>query len=373
MSSRNGQRNGFKHRTIRASTGQITLDVPQVRNSQTPFIPIIPRFERGSRIDRPLNLAIAEMYLQGVSTRKVAKVMNEICGGNGDYATYVSQCCAQLDTLFEKWRNRPIPPIAHLFLDATYTKVRRNEIVSDCAVFVAVGIEAETGRRIVLGVSVGLSEAAEHWAAFIQSLMIRGMNRPNYITSDDHKGIRKALAETLTGVPWQRSQFHFQQNAQAHVTSVRCRSIAAAHIRNVFNAGNRASAKLTIQNALSIFRADKQYKLADWFEENIDECLTVINCPPEVQRRLRTSNIMESINRQLKRRTNVISIFPSEASLLRIVTTKAMDLSDEWEGIAVSLTFPRRSCNSRLRRCRQPRLSLRIPLLNLNRKRTLHQ
>ena len=88
-----------------------------------------------------------------------------------------------------------------------------------------------------------------------------------------------------------------------------------------------------IQNALSIFRADKQYKLADWFEENIEECLTVINCPPEVQRRLRTSNIMESINRQLKRRTNVISIFPSEASLLRIVTAKAMDLSDEWEGI----------------------------------------
>ena len=153
MSTRNGQRNGFKPRTIRTSSGQITLDVPQVRNSQTPFIPIIPGFERGSRIDRALNLAIAEMYLQGVSTRKVAKVMNEICGGNGVSATYVSQCCAQLDTLFEKWRNRPIPPIAHLFLDATYTKVRRNEIVSDCAVFVAVGIEAETGRRMVLGVS----------------------------------------------------------------------------------------------------------------------------------------------------------------------------------------------------------------------------
>ncbi len=173
---------------------------------------------------------------------------------------------------------------------------------------------------MVLGVSAGLSEAAEHWAAFIQSLMMRGMNRSNCITSDDHKGIRKALAETLTGVPWQRCQFHFQQNAQAHVTSVRYRSVAAAHIRNVFNAGNRASARLMIQNTLSIFRADKQYKLADWFEENIEECLTVIDCPPEVQRRLRTSNIMESINRQLKRRTNVISIFPSEASLLRIVT-----------------------------------------------------
>ena len=234
------------------------------------------------------------MYLQGVSTRKVAKVMNEICGGNGVSATYVSQCTTQLDDLFEKWRNRPIPPIAHLFLDATYTKVRRNDIVSDCAVFVAVGIEAEAGRRMVLGVSVGLSEASEHWATFIQSLILRGMNWPNCITSDDHKGIRKAQAETLTGVPWQRCQFHFQQNAQAHVTSVRYRSVAAAHIRNVFNAANRVSARLMIQNTLSIFRADKQYKLADWFEENIEECLSVIDCPLEVQRRLRTSNIMES-------------------------------------------------------------------------------
>lgn len=120
MTARNGQRNGFKPRTIRTSTGQITLDVPQVRNSQTPFTPIIPRFERGSRIDRALNLAIAEMYLQGVSSRKVAKLMNEICGGNGVSATYVSQCTAQLDTLFEKWRNRPIPPIAHLFLGGCF-------------------------------------------------------------------------------------------------------------------------------------------------------------------------------------------------------------------------------------------------------------
>ncbi|MGN0828503.1 MAG: transposase [Akkermansia sp.] len=199
--------------------------------------------------------------------------------------------------MFEKWRNRPIPPIAHLFLDATDTKVRRNDLVSDGAVFVAVCIEAETGRRMVPGVSVGFSEAAEHRAAFIQSLIMRGMNRPNCITSDDHKGIRKTLAETLTGVPWQRCPFHFQQNAQAHVTSMRYRSIAAAPIRNVFNAGNRASANLMIQNALSIFRAAKQYKLADWVEENIEECLTVIDCPPEVQRRLRTSNIMESMNR----------------------------------------------------------------------------
>ena len=329
----NGQRNGFKPRTVRTSTGKITLDVPQVRNSETPFQPLIPGFEQGKRVDRALNLAIAEMYLQGVSTRKVAKVMQEICGGNGVSASYVSQCTTQLDELFEKWRTRHLPPIAHLFLDATYTKARLNGVIADCAVFVAVGIEAETGRRIVLGVSVGLSEAAEHWSTFIQSLIMRGMNRPLTVTSDDHMGIRAALARTLTGVLWQRCQFHFQQNAQAYVTSSRYKTIAAAHIRTIFNAGSRNMANIMISNVLSVFRADGQNKLADWLENNIEECLTVIDCPPEVQKRLRTSNIMESINRQLKRRTNVISIFPSEASLLRIVTAKAMDLSDEWEGL----------------------------------------
>lgn len=329
---RNGQRNGFKHRTIRTSTGQITLDVPQVRNSETPFQPFIPGLESGSRVDRALNLTIAEMYLQGVSTRKVAKVMQELCGGNGVSASYVSKCTAELDTLFEQWRNRQLPAISHLYLDATYTKVRLNGTVRDCAVFVAVGIESETGNRIVLGVSTGLSEASEHWSAFIKSLIARGMNCPNCITSDDHQGIRKALAETLTGVPWQRCQFHFQKNAQAHVTSVRYRSRAAALIRNIFNAGSRTNADLLIKNTLDILREDNQHKLADWLVENIDECLTVIDCPPDVQKRIRTSNIMECLNRQIKRRTNSINLFPSEVSLLRVVTAKAMDLSDEWEG-----------------------------------------
>ena len=171
-----------------------------------------------------LNLAIAEMYLQGVSTRKVAKVMQEICGGNGVSSSYVSQCTSQLDELFEKWRTRQLPPIAHLFLDATYTKVRLNGVIVDCAVFVAVGIDAETGRRMVLGVSVECSEAAAHWTTFIQSLLMRGMNRPLTVTSDDHTGIRAALARPLTGVLWQRCQFHLQQNAQSYVTNSRhCR------------------------------------------------------------------------------------------------------------------------------------------------------
>ena len=147
------------------------------------------------------NLAIDETYLQGGSTRRVAKVMIGICGGNGDSATYIGQCSAQLDTLFEKWRNRPIPPIAHLFLNASCTKVRKHDIVSDRAVFVAVGIESETGRRLVLGVLLAFPKRLQIGCLHSKPLKMREMNRPNCITSDDYKGIRKAFAETLTPVP----------------------------------------------------------------------------------------------------------------------------------------------------------------------------
>lgn len=174
--------------------------------------------------------------------------MQEICGDNGVSSSYVSQSTSQLDELFEKWRTRQLPPIAHLFLDATYSKVRLNGVIVDCAVFVAVGIDAETGRRMVLGVSVERSEEAAHWTTFIQSLLMRGMNRPLTVTSDDHTGIRAALARTLTGVLWQRCQFHLQQNAQSYVTNSRYKTIAAAHIRSIFNAGSRKMANIMLTN-----------------------------------------------------------------------------------------------------------------------------
>ncbi len=329
---RTGLRNGFKPRTLRSKSGEITVSIPQVRNSQDPFVPFIPGFEQGSRVDRALNLAIAEMYLHGTSTRKVGAVMEQICGGKGVSAAYVSQCTAQLDETFEQWRNRPLPAIAHLYLDATYVKIRQDGAIRDCAVFIATGIHSESGKRLILGVSTGISEASQHWEAFIQNLLDRGMSRPLGVTSDNHPGIRKALASTLTGVPWQRCQFHFQQNAQAHVTKQGYKKTAAAYIRNIFHAPNKQSALKLALETEEIFRRDRQSKLADWIAANIEECLTFADYPIDVQRRLRTSNTMENINRQLKRRTNVISIFPSEASLMRIITAKLMDISDEWEG-----------------------------------------
>ena len=272
------------------------------------------------------------MYLKGVSTRKVSEIVRELFPGETISAATVSKCARELDGTFDEWRNRKIDPISILYLDATYIKIRESGIVRDWTVLIAVGVDSETGRRRIIGISVSLSEAEEHWSNFFKSLMARGMNRPALVVSDSHVGIRGAVAKTLTGVPWQRCQFHFQQNAQSYVTGKRLKSFVAGEIRAIFNSGNREAAEKKNAMAVSLFREKRQDKLADWLEENIKQCLTIIDCPAEVQRYIRTSNIMECVNSQLKNRTRLIPVFPSEASLLRLLTARLMDLSDEWEG-----------------------------------------
>ncbi len=325
-----GLRNGYKPRTISTPAGNLTLQVPQVRNSSEPFKPFVPGFEQGQRIDRAFNLAIAEMYLKGVSTRKVKGIFEKLCGCKVS-ATYVSQCTAELDEMVKEWRNRPLSPISHLFLDATYFKVRREKQVVSCALLVAIGIDEATGQRCILGASCELSEASEHWGNFFNSLLARGMGRPLTVTSDSHQGLKYALDKHLTGVPWQRCQFHFQRNALSHVTRQCYKTTAARRIASVFNCEDYSSAISRAALVASKFRNDGQNKLADWFEENIEQCLTVSDANAHIKKRLRTTNMMENTNKQLKRRSRVISIFPSEKSLLRIACSLLMEISEQWE------------------------------------------
>ena len=288
-SGEHGYRNGFKPRTLSTQAGKITLAIPQVRGSELPFKPFIPGFERGCRIDRAFNLAIAEMYLKGVSTRKVKDILEKLCGCQVS-ATYVSQCTAELDVMVEEWRNRTLTPVSHLFLDATYFKVRRDNQVVCCALLVAIGVDAQTGKRVILGASSELSEASEHWGNFFASLLKRGMGKPLTVTSDSHPGIKAALDKHLTGVPWQRCQFHFLQNASHYVTRQSYKTTAASRINSVFNAEDAQAARLRAIEVTKLFRNDGQNRLADWFEENVEQCLTVSDAEPHTRKRLRTSN-----------------------------------------------------------------------------------
>lgn len=325
---RNGYANGFKNRCLASRLGPIELKVPQVRNSDIPFYP--NALERGQRSEKALSIAIAEMYLQGVSTRRVTSILEALCGLEVT-STQVSRATAELDPMLEAWRNRPIPSIAHLILDARYEKVRVDGIVRSCAVFTAIGIRSDDGKRMILGTSVSLSEAEVHWRDFLSSLKARGLLFPTgSITSDAHEGLKAALQAVFPGVPWNRCQFHLQQNAQAYVPRQEMKASVAADLRSVFNAESLviANQKLT---ALVEKYSTTAPKLAAWMETNLPDGFTVFAFPEPIRQRLRTSNLCEAINKHIRRRTRVASIFPNESSCLRLVSAILMELSDEWE------------------------------------------
>jgi len=332
---RNGHANGFKPRSLGTSLGKLGLQVPQVRDSTSPFRTSL--LESGSRVDRALKAAIAEMYLQGVSTRRVTKVVEELCGTQIS-STQVSRLTSELDVEFEKWRNRALEPIAFLILDATYVKVRMDGAVRDCAVLTAIGVRRSDGKRAVLGVSCALSEGEAHWRKFLKSLKERGVGIPDLVTSDAHEGLKAALRATLNASPWQRCQFHLQQNAQAYVPRLEYRAKVAADIRSVFNAPDLAHAQLRLEEIVAKWR-EKSTKLADWMENNLPEGFSVFALPEHQRRRLRTSNMAERIHREIKRRTKVAGLFPNEASVLRLVTAIHIETSEDWETGRAYLTI----------------------------------
>lgn len=327
VSQRNGYANGFKPRTFHTSMGSLELEVPQIRGSKAPFNTSL--LEKGSRSDRALKAAISSMYIQGVSTRRVTKVMGELCGFDVS-STQVSNLTATLDTEFKRWRERPLPDISHLFTDATYYKVRIDGNVRDCATLIAIGICRETGKRIILGVSCALSEAEVHWRNFLTSLKERGIGIPDSVTSDAHEGLRAALRATLNSSPWQRCQFHLQQNAQAYIPSKDLKKRVADDIRRIFNADDRPHADAKLAQFVKAYEKTAP-ALATWAESNIPEGLTVFSFPEAKRRRLRTSNMCETLNSRIKRRTRVVGLFPSESSLLRLVTGVLVEISEEWE------------------------------------------
>ena len=326
--TRKGYANGFKPKTLQTRLGELTVDVPQVRG-ELEFYP--SALERGQRSERALTLAIAEMYVQGVSTRRVSAILSQLAGTLEISSTQVSRAAAQLDEQLDLWRNRSLEEVAYpyLILDARYEKVRRDGVVLDCAVLVAIGIDA-TGHRSILGVSTALSEAETHWREFLASLQERGLHGTVFIVSDDHAGLNAARRARFPGVAWQRCQFHLQQNALHHVPKIALRKTVAAQLREIFNAPSLELAEALLKKTVSTYRKSVP-ELALWLEKNVPESLNVFALPKEHRAYLRTSNCAERVNQEIKRRTRVARIFPNPKSLLRLVTALLCDISDEWE------------------------------------------
>lgn len=323
-SERRGYANGFKPKTLATRVGQVELQVPQTRGVE--FYP--KSLERGVRSERALKLAVAEMYVQGVSTRKVTQITSKLCGLDVS-SSQVSRAAQLLDEELQSWRSRPLGKLPYLIIDARYEKVRHGGSVVDCAVLVAVGV-LPNGKRTVLGLSVSLSEAEVHWREFLSSLVERGLHGVEMITSDAHEGLQAARKSVFPGVPWQRCQFHLQQNAVAYVPKIDMRSEVAADLRGVFSAPDAREAERLLKMSVEKYRSAAP-RLAEWMERSVPEGLTVFTRPPAHRRRLRTSNMLERLNQEIHRRTRVATLFPNEASLLRLVSAVLAEVDEEWQ------------------------------------------
>jgi transposase-like protein len=329
---RRGQANGFKPKTVKTRVGEIAFDVPQVREGG--FYP--EALEKGQRSERALMLALAEMYVQGVSTRKVAAVTEQLIG-TAVSSTQVSRAAGLLDEVLDAWRVRPLGTHRYVYLDARYEHVRQDGQVRDAAILMASGVDL-AGKRQILGVSVSLSEAEVHWRQFLESLVARGLQGVELVISDAHSGLRKSRRAVLGGLPWQRCQFHLQQNAGAYVPRKAMRKEVAADLRMIFTAPNRTQAENYLKQTVEKYSAIAS-DLASWIEENIPEGLTVFDFPAEHRARIRTTNGLERVSQEIKRRTRVVRIFPNVASCLRLVSAVLMEISEEWETGKTYLSF----------------------------------
>lgn len=329
---RRGYANGFKPKTVQTRVGALDLDVPQVRDSS--FYP--SSLEKGLRSERALKIALAEMYVQGVSTRKVAKITEQLCGFEVS-STQVSRAAKELDQILEQWRNRELGAYPYIYLDARYEKVRHDGCVVDVAVLVAVGV-SETGHRQILGTSIALSEQEAHWRDFLRSLQERHLHGVRLFISDAHEGLKAARKAVFPSVPWQRCQFHLQQNAQAYVPKQEMKKEVAAEIRSIFTAPTAAEAQRLLDQLLKRYEKSAP-RFTAWAETSIPEGLTVFEFPSEHWRRIRTSNVLERVNKEIRRRTRVATIFPNEQSCLRLVSAVLMEISEDWETGRIYLKF----------------------------------
>lgn len=320
-----GYANGYKPKSLNTRIGKLSLQVPQVRGDVA-FYP--SALDRGLRSERALKLAVAEMYVQGVSTRKVAEVMETLCGLEVT-SSEVSRCASMLDDELEKWRTRPLGHCPYLVLDARYENVRIDGTVRSCALLIAAGVR-DDGKRSILGVSCSMGEAEVHWRHFLADLKKRGLHGVEMITSDDHEGLKAALRATFNGVAWNRCHFHLQRNATAYVPKVQMRARVAEDIRSILTAPCRREAERLLDLTVEKYGKSAS-RLSSWLQSALPEGFTVFMLPQRHRTRLRTTNMLERVNREVKRRTRVATLFPNEPSLLRLASAVLMEISEEWE------------------------------------------
>lgn len=318
-----GYRSGYYRRGLVTRVGQLELRVPQDRQGH--FSTAV--FERYQRSEKALVAALAEMYVQGVSTRKVKAITEELCGHTFG-ADSISQINKKLDGELQRWAQRPLDEeYPYLIVDARYEKVREDGVIRSRAVLVALGINWE-GRRRVLAVELAQRESTNSWKDFLVALKARGLTGVLLAISDDHPGLKKAIAEVLPEAAWQRCYVHFLRNALDYRPR-KANDDCLLELRWLYDRRDLEEARRDL--AAWLARWQERYpKLCLWVEANIEETFTFYRRPREHHKHLKSTNLLERLNEELKRRTHVIRIFPNEASCLRLVRALAVEQHEEW-------------------------------------------
>jgi len=321
---RKAYRNGSRSRTLCTRVGPLVLHVPQVRNGS--FSPAL--FARYQRSEQALVLALMEMVLNGVSTRKVAAITEELCGTRFSRST-VSQLCMALDTRVSAWNERSLTMHAYPFVlvDALVIKVRRDEVVRATSALIVSGVTAE-GVREILGLRLGDSESEATWADMFTWLKTRGLHGVEFLVSDDHAGLVQAVQRYFQGVIWQRCQVHLRRNVLGH-TPRHVRAQMAVGLRRIFQAEDLHAARAAFAAVAAALDGKADRALAI-LEEGLEDALAVLVLPEKYRVRLRTTNGMERLNEELRRRERVIRIFPNEASAIRMIGAVLAEQHEVW-------------------------------------------
>ena len=323
---RQNYRNGHRPRLLSTKAGDVELQIPKLRSGS--FFPQI--LERRRRIDRALFAVVMEAYVHGVSTRKVDDLVQALGVGSGISKSEVSRICGDLDKEMEEFRTRRLDHIAfpYLFCDATYVKGRVRGRVVSRAVVVVTGVTAN-GDREVLGVDVGDSEDGAFWTAFLRSLRQRGLSGVRLVISDHHLGLKEAIEKVFVGASWQRCRVHFMRNALAKVPRAKAQMVAAT-IKTIFVQPDRSHIARQLDEVATVL-APQFPDVADQLRTAAPDLLAFSAFPITHWTKIWSTNPLERVNAEIKRRTNVVGIFPNDASVLRLVTAVLVEQHDEWE------------------------------------------
>ena len=322
-SARIGYRSGYYSRTLITRVGKLELRIPQDRQGH--FSPQL--FERYQRSEKALVSALAEMYIQGVSTRKVKAVTEELCG-QAFSASSISSIVKTLDDQLELFAHRRLEEAyPYLIVDARYEKVRESGSIRSQAVLIAIGIDWD-GRRQVLGVEMANRESASSWKEFLLTLKQRGLKGVELVVSDDHAGLKKAIAEVLPEAMWQRCYVHFLRNALDYLPR-KADDDCLRELRWLYDRRDLYEARKDLASWLKRWQ-DKYPKLCNWVEDNISETLSFYSLPRGHHKHLKSTNMLERLNEEIKRRTRVVRIFPNEQSCLRLVRALAVETHENW-------------------------------------------